>query len=460
MYLQARLMNHQPKNKLDQLLSLMDHNYMAKYIHRRNIKYKNEISYADKSKILGVAIDPSKHFYRVIIFNFLGKLICQAFSVDTFSEGFNKLVKKIRAAEKRLEAVKVFIAIENAGLYSDNLVSHLKIQFDNVVLIHATSVASNREQKSLHGLKTDDIDCGAIADLLIRGEFPPPYNENSLYYQLRNFVYWREKKLDLKSAVINQIQSRLDKIYPGLNSGYSGRRKLFNRGTRDTLFTGLVESNMPPHQLIEMTDEAIFNLFGYCRNSPWKKRIRRFKQRLDEMLLPDEKFSKIDLELLKRDVGILRVLEKEIIEVEQIIINLGKQTPAKYIMGKIKGISDLYASMFIGVIGDLKRYKTAGHIYSKSGLCPKTEQSGSSTNFSKGIKRAGSAVLRSILFKMTSQCILCEPVFKEYYNRLRKEKKRHWLKDRIAMCRKINNVLFALMRDKTEFRRQATGSPT
>lgn len=64
---------------------------MARYIHRRNIRFKNEIAKADKSKILGIAIDPSSNFHRVILFNFLGEIIGEPFSIDTLRTGYDLL---------------------------------------------------------------------------------------------------------------------------------------------------------------------------------------------------------------------------------------------------------------------------------------------------------------------------------------------------------------------------------
>ena len=89
---------------------------MKRYIHRRNIRFKNEIAKADKSKILGVAIDPSSNFHRVVIFNFLGEIIGEPFSIDTLRSGYDLLIKYINKAKRNRLSSDIYIAIESVHI--------------------------------------------------------------------------------------------------------------------------------------------------------------------------------------------------------------------------------------------------------------------------------------------------------------------------------------------------------
>jgi transposase len=426
---------------------------MPQYIHRRNIRFKNEIANANKNRLLGVAIDCSDQFHRVIIFNFLGRIIGEPFSIDTLRKGYDLLVSNIKKASKRISATDTYIAIESTGVYSENIFMHLQDDFQNVIPISPTSTANNRKQKSLIGLKTDDVDCGSIGDLLIRGEFTYPIKESIIYYKLRQLVYWRERKIVMRTMVKNQINDRIKRIYPGINSGYEENKPLYTKTDINILYNGLLEHAMTGQEILKTNEVKLFRMYGYSLYGPGKSQIKTLKKRFYEMLLPDSKISRIHLDIFNRDVKLLNILNQEIELAEQEIIDLGKKTPAILIMNKIKGISDLMASMYIGLIGDIKKYKSAKHIYSKSGLAPKIQQSGSSKGLHYGIKRAGDRMLRGLLFKMASVVIINEDSFKEYYQKIRAEKKRHWKINRIAVCRKLNGNLYALIRDKSEFRR-------
>jgi transposase len=421
---------------------------MTKYIHRRNIRFKNEVANTDKSRLIGVAIDPSSEFHRVIIFNFSGKIIGKPFSIDILRKGYELLIKNIKESQKKISAVETYIAIESAGSYSENFFNHLRNDFKNVIFISPTAVANNRKQKSLYGLKTDDIDCGAIGDLLIRGEFQVT-KESMLYYTLKNLVYWREKKQVVMGMLKNQISHRLRRIYPGLNCTYGDNKRLYGK-EKNFLYQGVVNQSLTAQQILKIPNDKLSKLFGYNLSTIGNVQIEKLKERLNEMLLPDEKVAMVQLNILKKDTFLLKTIQNELENIEDEIIELGRQTSAKYIMGQIKGITDLYASLYIGTIGNIRNYKSAKHVYSKSGLSPKISQSAGSKS-SAGIKRAGNSLLRSILFRMASFVIINEPIFKSYLQKIKIEKKRHWKKNRIAVCRKLNTVLFALMRDKSNF---------
>ena len=418
-------------------------------IHRRNIRFKNEIAVADKSKILGVAIDSSNNFHRVIIFNFLGKKIGRPFSVDIRKKGFEALVKKIEKAKHRIRADKVCIAIESAGSYSENLFNHLLDNYDNVFLVSAVNVAHNRKQKSLLGLKTDDIDCCSIGDLLIRGEFYPQREQSVVYYQLKSLVSWYLKKQDVLRALNNQVWSRLKYIYPGLYSQGEDEESGLKSGIHSMLYKGIINHPMTGQEFIQYSNEGLSRLFGY--KNIRHALIERFKRALKELLLPAEPLARAHISILQRDVNLINRIEHELEGAENQIIKLGKQTPAKNLMGQVRGLTDLDAAVYIGLVGDVSRFKSAKQIFSFSGLAPRISQSGGGSKVPR-ISRVGSPLLRRVLFRLAKQVALHERIFSEYSAVLRKRSGKHWKSRYIAVARKLNNVFFALMRDNTSFR--------
>lgn len=422
------------------------------HIHRRNIKFKNEISIADKSKILGVAIDPAKSSHRVLIFNFMGRIIIPPFSISTFQDGYNELKKKIKLCSKKINSQVEYIAIEGSASYSENLIRHLRNDFPNVVFMAPSIVSANRTQRLLQGLKTDDLDAGAVADLLIRGEFKQFTANAGIYYKLKELVYWRENKLKILIAARNQIIHRLEKIYPGLNTKYLGQKKLYSSPEEDVLLNGLLKVRKTGQCLLATEDRVLCKEFGY-KDAKGLRRIAQLKDKLKVMLLPDERIARTQLKMLKRDVGFLRYVEKNIKEVEKEIIVIAKNSPAKYIMNQVKGVGEIQAAIFIGLIGNIKDYHEASEVYAKSGLCPKMHQSGMQTRSNLGIRRTGSQYLRTHLFRMATLVSISEPIFKEYNTKRKTNKEKHWKENRIAVANKLNRVLFALMRDKVPFRR-------
>lgn len=427
-----------------------------KSIHRRNIRFRKEISRKNKKRILGVAIDPAKTFHRVILFDFTGKTIYRPFSIDPFKTGYQLLRKKINAAVKRIKAENVYVAYEMPALYSQTLIERLKVDYKNVAAVPPAAVAENRKQRLLQGLKTDDIDAGAVGDLLIRGEFIAENHSSDLYSELRELINFRERKLVYFVTLKNKINFRLDKIYPGLNTAYNEYKKLYWDSDDNVIFKGLIHNRMTGQEILRTSYTKLIGIYEFETRGRAMRRLKMLKERLRLMLLPKEKVAKMHLELLRIDVNEFNILVKEMNRLEERIIDLAKRTPAAYLMKQIKGVTDIYAAIYIGLIGDIRRYSKATHIFSKSGLSPTIHQSGMNTKQLAKSRKVGDRMLRTHLFRMAGYVKLHEPVFKEYAKRL-EDRDLHWKKRRVAVANKLNRVLFALIRDKKDFK-DAIGS--
>jgi len=423
-----------------------------KNIHRRNIRFKNYVAKSDKKRLLGVSLDTSKTFHRVLIYDFLGKVKIEPFSINTLGDGYEELKRKIKIVEKRMKAERVYIALETPAKYTRNLIYHLQKDFKRVVVVSPYEVAQNRKQTTFRGLKTDEIDAGAVADLMVRGEFLQINKSNNNYIRLNNLVYWREQKLTMRAMIKNQIHHRFEKIFPGINCEFDGKKKLFTQPFISYLHKGLLNIDMTPQEILEESDNFLTEKFGY-KDSTFAHNIRRLKNRLNEMLLPEEKEARIDLDFLSLDRDLLRVYDLKIDEIEKEIVEIGSQTSAKYLFNQIKGVNELSASIYVGLIGDFRRFKSAGHIYSYAGLSPKRRQSGSMDLKSIGIKRAGNRLLRCMLFRMANQVIVSDPFYNAYYKRLKSEKQKSWKEGVIIICKKLNKVFYALMRDEVPYSR-------
>jgi transposase len=433
---------------------------MPKYLHRRNIKFKNSISKLDKKRILGVAIDTSKTFHRAIIFNFDGRRIGKGLSFNSLKDGYEDLKSRIGKAQKVTKAVRTYIALESPAKYLANLVYHLKRDFKSVVFVPPLAVAENRRQRTFRALKTDDTDAGAVGDLLIRGEFIEPREDSDVYLKLRNLVYWREQKLIMRSMIKNQLNHRFERIFPGINCDFDGKKRLFGHAYDSFLHRGLLKYKKTAQEIIDIPDKELVEYFGYADHPKGPHHVKRLKSRFNEMLLPEEKTTKMELEFLEKDLELLHVFDGNIEQVEAEIVELGGQTNAKYLFNQITGISDLAASLYVGIIGDTEKYHSAGQIYSYAGLNPRRHQSGKTNKESMGIKRVGNSLLRCLLFRMASQTILCNKYFNAYYKKIRQEKKKSWKEGTIIICHKLNNIFFALMRDKVPYNDPHTATGT
>jgi hypothetical protein len=114
----------------------------------------------------------------------------------------------------------------------------------------------------MHREKTDPIDCGAIGDLLRRGEGTPYKPATGIYLQLQQLDRVRLSKAKIEVTLKNQVIAHLDRIFPGL--------VILSKAARER-YTPLFQVNFwqcktlqqlirvcpDPHQLIQMSPEHL-----------------------------------------------------------------------------------------------------------------------------------------------------------------------------------------------------------
>lgn len=404
----------------------------------------------NKKQILGVALDIGKEFHKAILFDFNAKIFSKPFPVNSLKSGYETLQKRIASAQKKMKAKKIIVGVETLGAYGENISRHLKNDYVNVYFINPFATASNRNQKLLLGLKTDDIDAACIGDLLIRGECFPYNLRDKKYLELKEKTYWRERKLGIVTMLKNQITTRMEKISPGLTSAFAENKPLFTRPFGSQIPKILMDLAMLPQDIINLTPEGLSKLCLGLGHNVGKKRAVRIIQYFEKLLIPGKNNAAINLEILKIDIRILKYLEKEMKNVENSMIELVKQTPGKILLNQIKGLSDIMVAIYIGCIGDIDNYNNANKIYSMAGLTPKIKQSGSNIGIGLGIKRSGNKFLRTILYKMAKMAIWQEPFFKNYYYKIRERKT--WKESIIATANKLNRIMFAMMKRQQPFK--------
>jgi transposase len=191
-----------------------------------------------------------------------------------------------------------------------------------------------------------------------------------------------------------------------------------------------------------------FERIGYALSRKWAEKIAQYTKRI---LAPHDKIVAMDLELINRDLNLLEALESEMSRVEERMIEEAKETDSSFLLGRIKGLSDVMIASFAGAVRRIGNYRLGKQIFSKSGLSSKVNQSGKRNIKGLCIRRVGSKILRSILFKMADSVKKHNPYFALYYSYLTEEKAKLWKKAHIAVSNKLVRVMFAMVRDRADF---------
>ena len=418
----------------------------------RGLAFADLIRGIPSEQILCVSLDISKYFHVVMMHNGLGEIVRPAFDIDFYQSGFDQLCQAIDQAKAETQAQVVLVGMEPTSHYFENLARHLLQQPQPVTLINSFAVKKNRDQQLMHREKTDPIDCGAIGDLLRRGEGTPYKPATGVYLQLQQLDRVRLSKVKIEGMLKNQIIAHLDRIFPGL--------VILGKGAQER-YTPLFQVNFwhcktlqyllrvcpNPHQLVQMTPEQLVQAFRAQNYRLGPKSAAKIIARAQIVLLPEPDLVAIRCELLQHDLRLLESVQAHIAELELRLSDLVAQTPFQ-VWVQLKGLSAVQVASLAAAIGDPNNYTHAGQIFRRSGLVSGRNDSGNRQRKGKGnsITKVGDVYLRRALMNAVTTLLLHQPVLGRYHRKLCRKK--HPGVARVATARKLVAILWATLRDQ------------
>lgn len=405
-------------------------------------------------RIVCVSIDVHKFFHLVMVHDAYGQILASPFRINIFRSGFEQLCGVIGTITAEVEARVLLIGMEPTGHYFENLARHLLDRYPHVRLVNSYAVKENRNQNKLRAQKTDEIDVCAIGDLVVRNVCCDYQPLQGPYLQLQYWVRYRKAKVKERTMLRNQIIGHLDRIFPGLV--HCGKAAAGNPPRLFSLWQSqkaqlLVRVCPDPRRLAAMDPTELVDLFHahhFTLGASTARRIVRFAQ---QVLLPHDEVIDARLPLLACDLALLDAVDRVTACAEAQIANYLAQTEGQ-ILTHVRGISTVRAAAYVAGIGDPRHYTHAGQTFRRSGLISGRKDSGTKQRHGAGrrVTKEGDPHLRSALVDIAHGLARWQPCFSDYRTRLVARGK-HPNVATVATARKANGVLFALMRDQSEF---------
>ena len=105
---------------------------------------------------------------------------------------------------------------------------------------------------------------------------------------------------------------------------------------------------------------------------------------------------------------------------------------------------------FLVAAGDLSAFESADKLAAYAGLVPAAHDSGKRTGNNRRM-RGGNKALKFVFYQSAFASLRSSPESRAFYDRKRREGKRH-VQALIALARRRVNVLWAMLRDGTTFK--------
>lgn len=390
-----------------------------------------------------LGIDVSKASHQCVILDNNGETIGKSFTVLSFRDEFDKLIRKI----DKLHIAKddITIGLEATGNLWENLYSFLTENKFRVVVLNPFQT-HKYHQALLKKAKTDAIDAYVIAGLLRSGHASQSHIPEEDIQSLRDLTR-------LKDGYIKNMKTYKHKAYSLLNLVFPEFLKIvkdpFNVTGSDILIhyqTALDFKVLKPKHLLKIArshkgnnyDEVWANkIISLAKNSIYSGRASKARSITLKSLISQIKSFKEQIDMLEDEI--LSILKPN---------DWTPNTPADNLLS-IPGVGPHTAACVLAEIGDVQRFSSCKEFIGFVGLYPKIEQSGSSLNKTK-LTTKGSRLLKHSLYLSSVACLKHNAYLRNLYHKKVSQGKAP-KQALIVVSRKLASIMYSMLKNNLAY---------
>lgn len=356
-------------------------------------------------------------------------------------QGFQRFWEIICHSKEKFALEEVVVGFESTGAYAEPLLHFLRKRGVRMVQVNPVHTKRLRELTGNSPGKTDEKDPKVIADIMELGHALTVIIPEGSAAELRRLTNARERSLQRRTALLNQVQDLVFMLFPEFLEVMKGVK------SRSAQYL-LAHCPTPERVIQKGLEELTREIKKISRGKLGRERAQRLYEAASGSVGIPEGRNSIVLEIVE-DLSSIEAIEQFIGKVEkEMIVHLGKIPYSRWILS-IKGIGPVTVAGLIGEIGDFRQFRTVSEILKQAGM-DLFEISSGKRKGRRRISKRGRALLRKLLFYAALNTVRKGGVMRRYYRRYL-ERGMPGKKALIAVARKLLRIIFALVRDHKAF---------
>jgi len=363
------------------------------------------------------------------------------FSFMNNTQGFNTFWCRIVKTKNANNLKDVVVGYEPTGPYGEPLTHFIRKKKVKLIQINPMHTKRVKELDGNSPNKTDQKDPKVIADIIELGHALTIVQPEGSAAELRRLTHARERAMRRRTAIFNQLQDLVFVIFPEFSQVFKDVK------TRSARF--LLENCPTPEDIIKYKLKNLtITLRKVSRGQLGEERARELYAAAKSSVGVREGRQSILFEI-KEILSIIETTESFVTEIEKEMSHHLEKIPYSKFILSIKGIGDITVAGLIGEVGDFREYKTISEILKFAGL-DLFEISSGIHKGQRRISKRGRSLMRKLLFFASINVVHKGGIMHEYYQGCLA---RGMLKMKAltAVSRKLLGVIFALVRDHSEY---------
>ena len=389
-----------------------------------------------KGSDIYAGIDVASDIHRVRFIDNLGQEVIKGISFSNDREGFRELEEHMK---KFGIDHNIIFGLEPTGDYWKPIGYYLRRKGYKVVLVNPYHIKRTKEIIDNSQQKDDRKDSYLIADLVKQGKYFFPIIPEGIYGEMRELsISWKRTKQQI-TRLKCYLSNFLAKYFPEYKSIFSdilGKSSFY------------ILSHYPLPEDIKRIG---------------KKRLTKIIKRISKGKIREEKIDRL-YERARDTVGIkegreaAKMFLKEVLKELERLMGRRKKIKEKmkellkisgygdYLLS-IKGVGVVSACLFLGDIGDPRRYKRASQIEKLAGYNLVEESSGKKKG-EKQISKRGRKTLRYVGYLVANVAIAKNKEIRELYRYKVDVLKKNRIKVMVGIAAKMLRIMFAVCKNK------------
>lgn len=407
----------------------------------RNGNTKKIKRISEKTLLVTIDMGKGKHtgYYR-----FPDGTEGKVFEFSNSRSGFEDMWQRVGEAKKSRNLTEVIVGFEPTGPFAEPLLHFLRNRNAHLVQVNPFHTKRLKELQGNSPSKTDQKDPKVIADIIELGHALTVIIPEGTAAELRRLTQSRERSMQRKSILMNQLQDLVFLIFPEF---MPIMKDITSRSAQYLL------KNCPrPKDLLEKGVETLaISLKEVSRGHFGRMRAEDLCRAAWESAGIAEGSESIALEI-REGVAMIEKIEQFVKELEKHMNKHLKDIPYSRFILSIKGIGEITTAGLIGEMGDFKKYHTIGEVIKHAGL-DLFEISSGKHKGTRRISKRGRPLLRKLLFFASINVVRKGGILhKQYLQHLDKGMPK--IKALIAISRKLLSIIFAIVRDHSVYTEQ------
>jgi len=363
------------------------------------------------------------------------------FVVFNRREEYEQMWERISQTREAYGVEEVVVGFESTGPYAEPLVHYLMKKEVKLVQVNPMHTKRVKEIRGNSPNKTDEKDTQVIADIIELGNYLTVVIPEGASAELRRLTQARERAVERRTMLVNQVQGLVSVVFPEF--------LMVMKDIKTKTAHYLLNHCPRPEDIVELGYERLAEtLKKISRGRMSKERAGALYEAAVNTVGVREGQGGMVFEIKQLVAGIEET-ERVIEEIEEKMREYLKEIPYSRCMLSIQGIGEVTVAGLIGEVGDFGKYKTIAEITKLAGL-DLFEVSSGKHKGERRISKRGRPLMRKLLFYAAINVVRKGRIMHERYERYI-QRGMPKIKALTAIARKLLGVLFALVRDQSEY---------